>query len=289
MSVMRITTVPTICVVTSLLTMTGKLWAAEAESWRWPAWRGEGSAGSAQGGSYPAEFGPEKNVIWKVARDYTCPPEGDHSYATPIVVERDGRETLLVWGAERVTAHSTEDGALLWSCAEFNPEQKKNWVVVASAVVADDIMVVPYGRGSHLAGVALGGKGDVTNTHRRWTRSDAGSFVPTPAFAGGKVYVVGDKGEVLRVSPATGKTLASAQFPKHRAKYYSSPLVADSKLYAAREDGVVMVVAVGDELRVLAQNDLGERVIASPVAVNNRLFIRGEKHLSCFADTAAGF
>lgn len=420
-------TVPATCAVIFLLGLSGALRAAEAESWRWPAWRGESSTGSAQGGSYPAEFGPDKNVVWKVelpgrgystpaiwddhiivtagidgenrvldldrtgklrwsasvgkeragkhrngsgsnpsattdgtyvfayfksgdlaglnlagdvlwsinlqerfakdtlywdmgtspvlaakhviasvmhqgdsflaafdkltgkvawrvARDYTCPPEGDHSYATPIVVQRGGKEILLVWGAERVTAHSTDDGALVWSCAGFNPEQKKNWVVVASAVVAGDIMVVPYGRGSHLAGVALGGEGDVTDTHRRWTRTDAGSFVPTPAFAGGKIYVVGDKGEVLRVSPATGETLTSAQFPKHRTKYYSSPLVADDKLYAAREDGVVMVMAIGDELRVLAQNDLGERVIASPVAVNNRLFIRGEKHLYCFSE-----
>ena len=236
-----------------------------------------------QGDSFLAAFDKSTgDIAWKVARNYECPPEGDHSYATPILRVRDGKETVLVWGAEHVTAHTVSDGALLWSCAGFNPKQEKNWVVVASALLAGDVMVVPYGRGTHLAGVTLGGKGDVTDTHRRWTRSDVGAFVPTPASAGGNVYLVTDKGGVVRLDPATGATLAGAEFPKHRAKYYSSPLVAGGKLYAAREDGVVMVMAVGDELRFLAANDLGERVIASPVAVGDRLFIRGESHLYCF-------
>lgn len=241
-----------------------------------------------QGNSYLAAFDKLTGELgWKVARDYDCQPEGDHSYTTPLVVKRGEEETLLVWGAEHVTAHSVIDGTLLWSCAGFNPEKIKNWVTVASPVLAGEILVVPYGRGTHLAGVALGGKGDVTSTHRRWTRTDTGTFVPTPAIADGSVYLVGDKGEVSQLDPVTGTTLAATVLPKHRAKYYSSPLIADRKLYAAREDGVVMVLSLGSELSLLAENDLGERVIASPVAVAGRLFVRSEKHLFCFSTESA--
>jgi hypothetical protein len=60
-------------------------------------------------------------------------------------------------------------------------------------------------------------------------------------------------------------------------------LVADGKIYAAREDGMVFVARVEGPFEVLAENDLGERVIASPVPVSGRLLLRGEKNLFCVA------
>lgn len=63
------------------------------------------------------------------------------------------------------------------------------------------------------------------------------------------------------------------------SSYYASPAAADGKLYAAREDGVIFVAKVADGFELLSENPMGERVIASPVPVANRLLIRGEQHL----------
>ena len=60
--------------------------------------------------------------------------------------------------------------------------------------------------------------------------------------------------------------------------------MAGGKLYAPREDGVILVADVTDGFKFLAESDMGERVIASPVAVAIRLFIRGEKHLFCLGE-----
>ncbi len=220
---------------------------------------------------------------WKISRNYTTPTENDHSYATPIVTRHAGREALLVWGAEHLTAHDAADGKLLWSCGDFNPEASRNWVAVSSFVLAGDLAVVPFGRGSRLHGIKLGGSGDVTASHRAWTRKDTGTFVPSPVEHAGKIYLVRDRGEVECVEPATGKTLWSGALPKSGASYYSSPSLADGKLYAAREDGVVFVAGANGKFELLAENNMGERVIASPVPVANRLLLRGEKHLFCIA------
>jgi outer membrane protein assembly factor BamB len=221
-------------------------------------------------------------VAWKVERNFKTPIEGDHSYATPIVTEQNGREAILVWGAERFTAHDAANGETLWTCKGFNPQEKKFWVVVSSFVVVDDLAVIPYGRGARLAGIALGGKGDVTDTHRKWTLEGKGTFVPSPAAYRGKVYLVRDRGEVLCVQPADGKVQWEAAFPKNRASYYSSPTVADGKIFAAREDGTVFVASIEKEFKLLSETDFGERIIASPVPVNGSLLIRGEKNLYCF-------
>ena len=235
-------------------------------------------------GSFLAAFDKKSGEIaWKVARNYECPTEGDHSYTTPIVVRHEGKEAILVWGAERLTLHSAADGKIIWSCAGFNPEQRGNWVTVASPVISNGVVVVPYGRGERLTGVKLGGKGDVTGTHRLWTVKGNGTFVPTPAASGGEVYILRDKGQVICLDSKTGKTKWSGRMPKHRAKYYSSPLVAGGNMYAAREDGVVVVARLGEDFKVLSENDMGERMIASPVPMAGRLLLRGDRALYCIA------
>lgn len=221
-------------------------------------------------------------VTWKVERNYETPIEGDHSYATPIVTRRDGREEILVWGAERFTAHDATNGKIIWTCSGFNPQEKKFWVAVSSFVLVDNMAVIPYGRGARLAGVALGGKNDVTQTHRIWTIENKGTFVPSPATDGSKVYLVRDRGEVVCVNPADGKVEWESALPRDRASYYSSPTLADGKIYAAREDGVLFVAQIKGGFKLLSENDLGERLIASPVPVAGSLLIRGEKHLFCY-------
>jgi outer membrane protein assembly factor BamB len=222
------------------------------------------------------------NVAWKISRNYETPTENTDSYATPVVVTHAGRQQILVWGAEHVTAHDGTDGELLWHCNGFNPNQTPNWPSVASAVVSGDVLVIPYGRGSLLTGIRLGGSGDVSKSHRLWTREGTRGFVPTPAVYRGMVYFLGDRGEIECINPATGKSLWSDALPKHRGKYYASPLVADGKLYAAREDGVVFVTTINGDFKVLSENPMGEQMIASPVPLpGGRLLLRGENHLFC--------
>ncbi len=234
------------------------------------------------GQSYLAAFDKDTGDLqWKIARDYSTPPEGDQSYSTPNIIERNGQQIILVWGAEHLTAHAADDGRMLWTCGGFNPEENRNWVTVASAVVDGNIAIVPYGRGSRLTGIKLDGQGDVTDTHRLWTRNDTGSFVPTPVIHNGRVYLVRDAGEVECLDPTTGKTLWSDKFPKNRNKFYSSPVIAGGKLYAPREDGVIFVADISDKFKLLSENDMGERVIASPVPVAGKLLIRGEENLYC--------
>jgi hypothetical protein len=57
--------------------------------------------------------------------------------------------------------------------------------------------------------------------------------------------------------------------------------------HVRREDGVVLVAQVQDQFEVLAENRMGDQSIASPVAVSNRLLIRGGRHLSCIAERLA--
>ena len=228
------------------------------------------------------------DMRWKIARNYETPVEGDHGYATPLVIQHQGAEGLLVWGGQHLTLHDVTDGKVQWTCGDFNPNSEKLWPSIATPVVCGDVAVVAFGRNDRgnprLHGIRLGGEGDVTATHRIWKRDDVGTFVPTPVAYGGKVYVVGDKGRISCLDPATGKTLWTDSFPKHRANFYGSPLIAGGRLYAPREDGVVFVAELEGGFKLIAENEMGEPVIASPVPASNRLLIRGTETLFCVGD-----
>ena len=72
----------------------------------------------------------------------------------------------------------------------------------------------------------------------------------------------------------------TADLPENRNKYYASPVLAGDKLYCTREDGVMFVGEVSDKgFKALAENDMGERIIATPVPIRGGLLIRGEEHL----------
>jgi outer membrane protein assembly factor BamB len=238
------------------------------------------------GDSWIAGFDKATGEIdWKVPRNYDVPNENDQVYTTPLVYEQNGNERLLIWGADHLTAHDAANGKLLWSCGGFNPDGTGFWPPIATPVIVEDLVVVPVGRDDkrqgRLHGIRLGGEGDVSGTHRAWTREDVGIFVPTPVEYKGRVYLVRHRGQVVCLHPAEGKTVWNAQLPQGSADYYSSPLIANGKFYIAREDGMVFVANVENGFELLAENDMGERIIASPVPVSNRLLFRGDDHLFC--------
>ncbi|WP_353415618.1 PQQ-binding-like beta-propeller repeat protein [Haloferula helveola] len=225
--------------------------------------------------------------VWKTPRDYPAPAEAQDAYTTPFVAEIDGRETIVTWGCDHLTGHDATTGKELWKHGDFNPRQQGNWRVIASAAATNGIAVVPFGRGDFLAGVKMGGEGDTTATHRLWTREGIGSDSSTPAAADGKFYVLTDKGRnrgtVTCIDAETGKNRWESELPRSAAIYYASPVIAGDKLYAGRSDGTLFCGTItGKGLNNVVQNDLGETLIASPVAIGKKLLVRTHDHLWCF-------
>jgi outer membrane protein assembly factor BamB len=222
---------------------------------------------------------------WLQKRNYQTPNENDNGYTTPVMFEHQGRPAFLLWGADHLTAHSAADGSLLWEAGGFNPAGTAFWPAIASPVVHEGMVIVPVGRDdrrqARVHGIRLGGSGDVTTTHRAWQRDDTGVFCSTPVEYKGRIYLLRHRGAVVCLDPATGKTLWEDAFPRASSSYYSSPVVANGILYAAREDGTVFAARVGEKFELLSENDMGERIVASPAPAGNSLLIRGEQSLYC--------
>jgi outer membrane protein assembly factor BamB len=238
------------------------------------------------GDSWVAGFDKKTGKIrWKQKRNYKVPAENDQGYTTPIPIRHGDKDAFLIWCSDHLTAYAVEDGSLLWSCGGFNPKGKKLWPPIATPVVAGEIALVPVGRDdrkqAEVHAVRLGGKGDVTKTHRVWNTKDFGVFVSSPIEYEEKVYLLRHKGEVVCLDPKTGKPHWTAKLPKSLIPYYASPVIAGGILYAPREDGVVFSARIGDKFELLGENDMEEQILATPVPFDGKLLIRTSGHLMC--------
>jgi outer membrane protein assembly factor BamB len=227
--------------------------------------------------------------IWKTTRKYETGEESGDSYTTPHVVKVGGAEQIVTWGGDHLTGHDAKDGKLVWECGGFNPEKTGMQRVIASAVVNDEIAVVPFNRGDSLAGIRLDGKGKVTESHWAWRDDKLGTDAASPVLHDGKVYVLKDggpaRGRLTCLDAKTGKKLWESQLPKAPQVFYSSPLLAGDRFYCVREDGMVISGKVTDKgLEEMKEYALEEGVIASPISVGGRLILRTDKHLFCFGE-----
>jgi outer membrane protein assembly factor BamB len=236
------------------------------------------------GDSYLAAFDLKTgNIAWRTPRQYTCTIESDQSYTTPQVIRLNGKNQIVTWGADHLTGHDAATGKLLWECGDFNPNEQPNLRTIASAAVDGNIAVVPYLRGDALAGIGLNGSGDITKSARIWEKHTrkGSADVPTPIVANGKAILLTDSGHIDCLDMKSGNVLWSVDLPRNRNRFYASPVLAGDILYCARLDGVVLVGRVSDKgFELLSENnDMGERILATPVPVRGGILIRGDEHM----------
>jgi len=67
------------------------------------------------------------------------------------------------------------------------------------------------------------------------------------------------------------------------AAVWGSPMVADGKVYLGDEDGDVVVLQQGKELKVLAEMNMGSAVYATPVPAHGTLFLNNRSQLFAIA------
>ena len=200
---------------------------------------------------------------WKADRG-----QGRVSHSTPLVVAGPGGDELIVNSSDRIDAYDPRNGALLWH------QGSSRQTPIPSAVFHDGHIYLSRGyRNSDYMAIRPGGRGDVSATHVEWRRPSGGSYVPSILYYDGLLYMTNDVGVVTCADARTGEPVW-----RHRLEgvFFASPVAGDGKVYLTSETGETFVLRAGREPRVLARNDLGERLIASPAISGGRIFLRSD-------------
>lgn len=224
------------------------------------------------------------DVVWKVDRNLPAPDESTHSYTTPIVVEAGAEKQLVVLGADHITGHAVRDGSEIWRVGGLNPSQASNFRLIASPVCDTQCVYACYARGGAILAARRDGRGDVTASHVLWTLNGNFADVPSPTLDERHVYVCSDQGEVHCIDKRQGEIRWTRPLKKSRAGYSASPIRAGTRLYVTSETGTTSVLDLADEGRVLAENDLDEPTVATPVLIDGMILIRTQNRLWCVRD-----
>jgi outer membrane protein assembly factor BamB len=136
--------------------------------------------------------------------------------------------------------------------------------------------------GNAVLAIRPGGKGDITSTHLAWKATRSLPYVCSPVYHQGRLYTVKNGGLASCYETKTGKPLYQDERLGAGGDYYASLIAAGGRIYAASQQGVVTVWEAGDQLKILARNDVGEQVMATPAAVGNTLYVRTAGHVYSF-------
>ena len=211
-------------------------------------------------------------VVWNVPRRY-----GIRSYVTPIIRDIDGRTQMVFSGSKHIISLDPETGEEHW-VIEGPTEQ-----FVASMVYDGSKFYMCAGFPTyHVMAIDGTGNGDVTESAIKWHVNNVRCYVPSPVVIGDYLIVADDRGTANCFDTKTGERHWQDRLGNH---FSASLLAVNGLAYMLADDGTMKIVKPGATLEVVAENKLHEFCYASPAIAGNELFIRGEEHLYCIANT----
>lgn len=210
------------------------------------------------------------------------PREEVTTWATPLVIEVEGRAQVIVPATKRIRSYDLLTGDIVWECGGLGLN------AIPSPVASRDLVIAMTGfrEPQALAIRVPGAKGDLTDSPAVVWRTDKGtSYVPSPLLYGDCLYFLQKNSEILScVDPQTGKPHFGQTRLEEIDGVYSSPLGADGRVYVLGRNGTTYVLERGSTFKTLAVNKLDDDFSASPAAAGKELFLRGRKHLYCIAE-----
>jgi len=238
-------------------------------------------------------------TVWKTDRSLF-----QYGWSTPVHWRHDGIDEIVVLGGDfepnqRLMAYNLADGVERWWVGGLPPCGKSTPVIGGGLLflAAPDIILEPAAirknptradqfyanNAARVLAVRPGSRGDVSQTHIAWSERKGVPGVPSPLYYRGRVYTFLNGGIVFCRVAETGKLVYSGRMGV-LGDYYSSPVAADNKVYIASAEGVVIVLDAGEELKILARNQLESGILATPALVDGKIYVRTESHLYAFGN-----
>ena len=220
-------------------------------------------------------------TVWRADRavDYAnVHPFHRKAFCTPTVFEAGGRLQLISPCSKAMFAYDPRSGEELWKVCH------RGWSIAPRPLFGHGLLfvVMDYVR-PELWAVRPGGRGDLTDSNVVWKTRKGMPRRPSFLLLADHIYLVSDDGIAACVEAESGEIVWRRRL---EGDYSASLLFADGRIHFFSHDCVATVIEPGRECKVLAENRLDGRMMASPAVAGKTLFLRTEKHLYGVEKTA---
>jgi len=208
---------------------------------------------------------------------------GDYDKNENMKLEKDELpEDLLIF--ERPGSSDLQDVSMnakddeLWSMFDENKDEAFNeaewkgmWEFAYSAFGIHGMLALP-----------LNGLDERPTTDIIWKVNEDSPEVPSPLIVNDNVLFITNGGKITVINRENGEVFFKGSVGAP-GSYMSSPMLAGNKIYTCSYGGTVTVLSA-DDFSVLGHNKLKEKIAASPVAIDDVLYVRTAKHMYAFRE-----
>jgi outer membrane protein assembly factor BamB len=210
-------------------------------------------------------------TVWKTEREELP------SWGSPTVAATPAGPVLVTNASNYIRAYDPRNGTELWRLGGSSK------ITAPTPVFAEGRFVIASGRQPEgpIFVVRQDARGDLTLPRGStasdavlWSRTARGPYMPTPLVYRGLLYVLNNNGVFDAYDVRNGSEIYRQRLPNIGSGFSASPVAADGKIYLSSEDGEITVVAAGDRFRLIAANDMGEELMATPALSEGRMYVR---------------
>jgi outer membrane protein assembly factor BamB len=205
-------------------------------------------------------------TVWKTERDELP------SWGTPAIFHGQQRTELVANGSNFIRGYDPLTGKELWRIGGSSK------ITAPTPVSSGDLVLVASGRRPEAPIFAIRpGAGNVPAV--AWQKQQRGPYMPTPLIYGPYLYILGNAGIFDCYEFKTGKEVYRQRIPHQGSGFSASPVASDGRIYLPSEDGDIFVVKAGAQFELLAKNEMGDPLMATPAIASGKLIVRTQHKL----------
>ncbi len=198
-------------------------------------------------------------TVWETRRT------SEISWASPIMVEVQGKQRLVLLGNPDLSTYDIETGRQLWTMNCMAGE-------VGPSPTSGGGKIFAANEYAKMVGV------DAATGRQIWESRYYLPEVSSPVYHDGILYIATTFAVVAAFDANTGDFLWEFDADE---KFYSSPVIADGKLYVFDTSGKAYIFRPGRKIDLIATPNLGQAVYSNPAFSAQRMYVRTRTHLFC--------
>lgn len=231
-----------------------------------------------QKGSFLAAFDAKNGrELWRQSRADVP------TWGTPTVHTVGGTAQVIVNGYRHAGAYDLKTGKEIWKLSGGGD------IPVPTPVVHEGLVYITNAHGpagAPVYAIREGSTGDISlaadktsNDGVAWSYPRDGGYMCTPLVYRGLVYIVRYNGILNVYDAKTGEKKFQERLAGGTAAFTASPVASDGKIFLANEDGQMFVIKASPTYELLALNEMGSSVLATPAISEGTLYVRTQQQV----------
>ena len=202
-------------------------------------------------------------TIWDITRPVHT------SWTSPVLIRLNEKIQILTSADPYVSGYDMETGAELWKVEGMTGE-------VAASVAFDDGLVFANAEYARLICIK-----PEPGASYIWEDDEYLSSIPSPVAFEGLLYVPTNYGDLVCYDAKTGEKYWEKWLED---EIYSSPMIADGKLYLIDKGGTMHILKADTTGTMINEPELGEGGYATPAFADGLIYLRGTRNLYCIGE-----